>query len=109
MASRKKIRAVAEISGIGISKVGKDVVFDAGSIAAAAAPKSSLVVVQDHFEIRSRQSCNNLFGGFVLYAVDGPIGAAGIGCTRWLSVPIHNNAVKATRNNVIHLVCYGCG
>src|ERR1051325_9763539 len=55
MAAREKIRAVAEISGIGISEIGKDMVFDTASVAAAAAPKRSLIVIQDHFEVSTRQ------------------------------------------------------
>jgi hypothetical protein len=49
MATGEQIRTVPEIGGISIRKVGKDMVLDAGSIAAAATSKRSLIVIQDYF------------------------------------------------------------
>lgn len=100
---------MAEISGIGISKISKDMVFDTGGVAAAAAPKRSLIVIQDHFQISCRQRCYYFLRGFIFQTMNGPIRATGIGRARWFSIPIHNNAVKTAGNNVIQLIGHSCG
>jgi hypothetical protein len=40
---------MAEIGGVRIREVRKNVIFDTGSIAAAAASECSLIIIQDHF------------------------------------------------------------